>query len=154
VTITLKNRIGKIEAATKDLIPQEGLSKEEKYSFTRWCYKRGDNDSICMFLSFGDKAMREFCARTLKIKELRQLFGLLANKPLESSDEDFLSGADEQTKRALLRYKAEVDEWRSLLAKLKPMTLAEQLKSSDRETRALARHFNRQLAEFRAEQNS
>jgi hypothetical protein len=70
------------------------------------------------------------------------------------TDEEYLANADECERESFFRYKAEVDELRNIFARLEPLTLEEQLRSADKETKILARHFNKQLATFRAEQNS
>ena len=152
MTVSLRNRIERIEAATKDFIPQMEVTIEEVKPFAQWCFEREDRDALWWLRFGGNRELADFYSH--ESNELSELFDSSHAMLLRiGTDEEFLAEADERETELFFLYKAEVDEWRRL-CRIPYKPLEEQLKSADKEIRALARHYNKQLAEFRANTKS
>jgi predicted dehydrogenase len=140
----IESRLAKIERATKHLRAQAPLKADEFEEFLKWC----DADSLQAILKLDNQEAGEFLSRCSD--EILELFVLYGEKALTCSDDELLQSADEQTRQSILKNSEEIAKWRGFYANHKPITLAEWLRSEDQEMLRLARHFNEQLADFRA----
>jgi hypothetical protein len=132
-----------MEQATKHLKAEPALKPEEYDPFINWC----DLESLRAFIELDNQEAGEFLRRCSM--ELLAWLRVYADDVLLYTDEELMQRVNEQGKETILKFKGEIEEWRSCHTNHAPIPLSFWLRSKDKERQRLAQHFDQQIADFR-----